>query len=145
MILGIKIIIFKLELSPQIFYYNVLNPLYLGGGINHFPWLQTRKLGQTLVLGWVTIVSTNPDLYIYFSIMAIRLVEFSNGRYKIRKVFCLRINKLKKLLNFENWISGGFRSFKKSERYPPKKQRKLLNFENWISGGLTSFEKSEKK
>ena len=43
----------------------------------------------------------------------------------------------RKLLNFENWISGGLGSFQtgdtKLERFLPKNQptlRKLLNFEN---------------
>ena len=33
--------------------------------------------------------------------MAIRVVEFSNGGYKIRNQHTQR-----KLLNFENWVSG---------------------------------------
>ena len=39
--------------------------------------------------------------------MAIWVVEFSNGGYIIRKIFCIRINILKGiLLNFENWVNG---------------------------------------
>ena len=34
--------------------------------------------------------------------MAIRVVEFSNGRYKIRK----NQHTQRKLLNFENWVNG---------------------------------------
>ena len=41
-------------------------------------------------------------------IMAIPVVEFSNQGYKD---ICLK----RKLLNFENWINGGLRSFQKSE------------------------------
>ena len=48
--------------------------------------------------------------------MTIRIVEFSNGGYTIRKVFAYKIQHTeRKLLNFENWISGGLRSFQKSE------------------------------
>ena len=38
--------------------------------------------------------------------MTIRVVEFSNGGYKIRNIFGLRINVLKRLLNLENWVNG---------------------------------------
>jgi hypothetical protein len=39
--------------------------------------------------------------------MAIRVVEFSSGEYKISKKFCLRINILKgKWLSFKNWVNG---------------------------------------
>ena len=47
--------------------------------------------------------------------MAIRVVEFSNGGYKIRKVFPKNQHPQRKLLNFENWISGGLRRFQKSD------------------------------
>ena len=40
-------------------------------------------------------------------IMAIPVMEFQVQGYKIRKIFCLKINIPKrKLLNFENWCSG---------------------------------------
>ena len=38
--------------------------------------------------------------------MAIRVVEFSNGVYKIRKIFAKKSIYQKKLLNFENWTNG---------------------------------------
>jgi hypothetical protein len=38
--------------------------------------------------------------------MVLRVVEFSNGGYKIRKVFAENQHSQRKLLNFENWISG---------------------------------------
>ena len=38
--------------------------------------------------------------------MAIRVVEFSNGGYKIRKILPKNQHTQRKLLNFENWISG---------------------------------------
>ena len=37
----------------------------------------------------MTVVST------HYSFMVIWVLELSNGRYKIRKVFCIRINTLK--------------------------------------------------
>ena len=43
--------------------------------------------------------------------MAIRVVKFSNGGYKIKKVFDKELT-YSKLLNFENWVNGGVRSFK---------------------------------
>ena len=47
--------------------------------------------------------------------MAIRVVEFSNGGYNIRKVLPKNQYTPRKLLNFENWVTGGLRSFQKSE------------------------------
>ena len=47
--------------------------------------------------------------------MAIRVVEFSNGGYNIRKVLPKNQYTPRKLLNFENWVNGGLRSFQKSE------------------------------
>ena len=47
--------------------------------------------------------------------MAIRVVEFSNGGYKIRKVFAKESTSSKEIIEFKNWISGGFRNFQKSE------------------------------
>ena len=38
--------------------------------------------------------------------MAIRVVEFSNGGYKIRKIFAKNQHTQRKLLNFENWVNG---------------------------------------
>ena len=38
--------------------------------------------------------------------MAIRVVEFSIGGYKIRKVFPKNQHPQRKLLNFENWVNG---------------------------------------
>ena len=38
--------------------------------------------------------------------MAIRVVEFSNGGYKIRKILPKNQHTQRKLLNFENWVSG---------------------------------------
>ena len=40
-----------------------------------------------------------------------RVVKFSNGGYKIKKVFDKELT-YSKLLNFENWVNGGLRSFK---------------------------------
>ena len=38
--------------------------------------------------------------------MAIRVVEFSNGGYKIRKILPKNQHTQRKLLNFENWVNG---------------------------------------
>ena len=38
--------------------------------------------------------------------MAIRVVEFSNAGYKIRKIFAYELTYQRKLLNFENWVNG---------------------------------------
>ena len=38
--------------------------------------------------------------------MAIQVVEFSNGGYKIRKIFAKNQHTQRKLLNFENWVNG---------------------------------------
>ena len=38
--------------------------------------------------------------------MTIRVVEFSNGGYKIRKILPKNQQTQKKLLNFENWVHG---------------------------------------
>ena len=38
--------------------------------------------------------------------MAIRVVEFSNGGYKIRKILAVESTTQRKLLNFENWVNG---------------------------------------
>jgi hypothetical protein len=48
--------------------------------------------------------------------MAKRVVEFSNGGYKNRKEKRPKNQHIqRKLLSLENWISGGLRSFQKSE------------------------------
>ena len=39
-------------------------------------------------------------------IMAVRVVEFSNWGYKIRKSLPKNQHAQRKLLNFENWFSG---------------------------------------
>ena len=44
--------------------------------------------------------------YIVVYIMATQVVEFSNGGYKIRKIFALKSTCPKEILNFENWCSG---------------------------------------
>ena len=38
--------------------------------------------------------------------MAIWVVEFSNGGFKIRQIFATETTYEKKLLNFENWDNG---------------------------------------
>ena len=57
------------------------------------------------IVSWMTIRSS----------MAIRVVEFSNGEYKIWKVLPKNQHPQRKLWIFENWISGSLRSFQKSE------------------------------
>ena len=54
----------------------------------------------------VSVINTAIIICSYYD-MAIQVVEFSNGGYKIRKVQHTQ----GKLLNFENWIDGGLRSF----------------------------------
>ena len=51
------------------------------------------------------------------SSMAILVVEFSNGGYKIRKVLPKNQHTQRKFFNFENWISGDLRTF--LILYPP--------------------------
>ena len=43
--------------------------------------------------------------------MAIRVVEFSSGGYKIRKIFAQESTR--KFLNFENWTNGEPQQFAK--------------------------------
>ena len=50
-----------------------------------------------------------------FSNMAIQVVEFSNGGTKLERFLPKKQHTQRKLFNFENWISGGLRSFQKSE------------------------------
>ena len=38
--------------------------------------------------------------------MAIRVVEFSNGGYKIKRFLPKNQHTQRKLLNFENWVNG---------------------------------------
>ena len=45
--------------------------------------------------------------------MAVQVVEFSKGGYKIRKFLPKKQHSPRKLLNFENWVNGGLRSFQK--------------------------------
>ena len=49
--------------------------------------------------------------------MAIRDVEFSNGGTKLERFLPKNQHIQRELLNFENHISGGLRSFQKSEFY----------------------------
>ena len=51
----------------------------------------------------------------YVSNMAIRVVEYSNGGAKLERFLPKNQHRQRKLLNFENWILGGHRSFQKSE------------------------------
>ena len=72
------------------------------------------------------------------------------GGTKLERFLLKNQHPQRKLLNFENWISGGLRIFQTGDtklegclsknQHP---QRKLLNFENWMSGGLRSFQKSD--
>ena len=55
------------------------------------------------------------DQVIHMYFMAIRVVEFSNGGYKLERFLPKNQHNQRKLLNFENWIKGGLRSFQKSE------------------------------
>ena len=48
-------------------------------------------------------------------IIAIRAVEFSKGGTKLERFLPKNQHPQRKLLNFENWISGGLRSFQNSE------------------------------
>ena len=43
--------------------------------------------------------------------MAVRAVEFSDGGIKLERFLPKNEHTQRKLLNFENWISGGLRSF----------------------------------
>ena len=46
--------------------------------------------------------------------MAVRVVEFSNGVYKIRKIFACKNQHTQRIfLNFENWISAGPQTYLK--------------------------------
>mgnify|MGYP007048728372 CR=1 FL=1 len=49
--------------------------------------------------------------------MAIRVVEFSDGGAKLERFLPKNQYTQRKLFNFENWISGGLRSFQKAEFY----------------------------
>ena len=55
-------------------------------------------------------VPTEGDVNLEGHIMAIRVVEFSNGGYRFLPK---NQHTQRKLFNFENWISGGLRSFQK--------------------------------
>jgi hypothetical protein len=45
--------------------------------------------------------------------MAIRVVDFQMGGTKLERFLPKNQHPQRKLLNFENWISGGLRSFQK--------------------------------
>ena len=47
--------------------------------------------------------------------MAIPVVEFLSGGTKLERFLPKNQHTQRKLFNFENWISGGLRSFQKSE------------------------------
>ena len=47
--------------------------------------------------------------------MAIWVVEFSNGGTKLERFLPNNQHAQRKLLNFENWVNEGLRSFQKSE------------------------------
>ena len=42
----------------------------------------------------------------YVLIMAIRVVEFSSGGYKINRFLLMNQRTQRKLLNFDNWVNG---------------------------------------
>ena len=67
--------------------------------------------GQKISNGILISQSFNLD----FPNMAIRVVEFSNGGYKIRKILPTNQHTQRKILNFENWVNWGLRNFQKSE------------------------------
>ena len=48
-------------------------------------------------------------------IMALRVMEFSNEGTNLESFLPKNQHTQRKLLNFDNWISGGLRSFQKSE------------------------------
>ena len=48
-------------------------------------------------------------------LIAIRVVIFQTGDTKLESFLPKNQHPQRKLLNFENWISGGLRSFQKSE------------------------------
>ena len=53
------------------------------------------------------------DCEVSTCIMAIWVVEFSNGGTKLERVLPKNQHTQRKLLNFENWISGGLMKFSK--------------------------------
>ena len=57
------------------------------------------------------LVLRNLDL----RVMAIRVMEISNEGTKLERFLPKNQHTQRKLLSFENWISGGLRSFQKSE------------------------------
>ena len=56
--------------------------------------------------------------------MAIRVVEFPNGGYKIRKIFAKESTYPKEILNFEFWING---ELSKSVNFLCKKSSKSFS------------------
>ena len=64
--------------------------------------------------------------------MAIRVVEFSNRGTKLERLLPKNHHTERKLLNFENWINGGLKSFQnqcfKSQLFSSS-QKKILQIE----------------
>ena len=57
--------------------------------------------------------------------MAVRVVEFTNAGYKIRKIFAYELTYQRKLLNFENWVNG---EVSKSAKFDFQSNFLLLTF-----------------
>ena len=57
--------------------------------------------------GWLDVITQ--------TIMVVWVVEFSCGGTKLEIFLPKNQHTQRKLLNFENWINGGLRSFQKSE------------------------------
>ena len=71
----------------------------------------SRNVSAPLCVNKHVVISsnnkTNPlEIEYYGVIMVIRVVEFSCGGCKIRKILPKNQHTKKKLLNFENWVSG---------------------------------------
>ena len=61
--------------------------------------------------------------------MAVRLVEFSNGGYKIRKIFTYESTYSEEILNFENWVNGEVPKFDFQSQFSMSKIiQSFLNF-----------------
>ncbi len=60
-------------------------------------------------------VSGHPWIINEMNVMAVQVVEFSKGGTKLERFLPKNQHTQRKLLNFENWISMGLRSFKKLE------------------------------
>ena len=77
-----------------------------------------KYLGKYTYGGFVSEgLSAQANSIIYFDgyTMAIWVVEFSNGGTKLERILLKNQHTHRKLLNFENWVNGGLRSFQKSE------------------------------